>query len=151
MMDDLEFCESESLVANVTVQQQRPGSVPQTKQQKMNKKKSLEKRGKLLIYSKLDQATQQALDESRKSEWDNYVRFEAISKITRQKALQLLNNGVEALPMQWVEVDKNQGLSTPGKPLPPKYKSRLVARGSSENIFQNGLPNGGQRSRDVTM
>ena len=36
------------------------------------KKKSLEKRGKLLMHNKLDSDIQSKLDESRKAEFDNY-------------------------------------------------------------------------------
>ena len=106
-LDEYEFYEAHPNSSSKAYQASRqPLNKYQARQQKLNKKKSLEKRGKLLIYSKLDSDTQKQLDESRKSEWANYMRFKAITKISKTKALQLLNSGVEALPMQWVEVNK---------------------------------------------
>ena len=42
---------------------------------KYQKKRNLEKAGRLLVYSKLDKAIQSHLDEARRAEWANYLKF----------------------------------------------------------------------------
>ena len=87
------------------------------------------------MYNKLDVDDQAKLDEARKAEFDNYKRFEAVEIISKAEADRLTAKGIETVPTQWVDTDKNSGLSTKEKPLPPKYKSRLVARGDLQKIF----------------
>ena len=106
---------------------------------KFQKKKNLGKAGRLLIYNKLDKAIQSHLDEARKAEWNNYVKFDAVKILTRKEAEKLIDAGTEVLPTSWVDVDKNSGLTetvrehgkTITRPAEPKYKSRLVARGDA--------------------
>ena len=104
---------------------------------KMHKKKNLEKRGKLLIYQKLDHAHQKLLDESRLKEWNNYLKLGAVKVISKEEAEQIVYSGdSEELPTQWIETDKNEFLrSESGKEVEPKMKSRLVARGDLSNIY----------------
>ena len=104
---------------------QRNSVYKKYKNTKLEKKKSLERRGKLLVYSKLDDAVREQIDIARKSEWSNYLRFDAVAPISDEQARQYKQAGVEALPMSWVDTNKNAGI--PGAE--PKYKSRLVARG----------------------
>ena len=88
-----------------------------------------------MIYDKLDAAILAHLDESRRAEWDNYQKFGAVKIISKREVDRLVSAGTEILPMQWVDTDKNAGLSTPERPLPPRYKSRLVARGDLQKVF----------------
>ena len=62
---------------------------------KYQTKNNLEKAGKLLVYHKLDQAIQKHLDEARRSEWDNYMRFKAVRVITKREVEKLITAGVE--------------------------------------------------------
>ena len=56
--------------------------------------------------------------------------------ISKTKGQQLINEGAEALPMQWVEVDKNEKERTEDNPIPPDMRSRMVARGDLEKILK---------------
>ena len=69
-----------------------------------------EKRGKLLVYHKQDEATQKLLQASRKVEWDNYLKFSAVRVISSAEAADYVRHGAEELPMQWIETDKNAHL-----------------------------------------
>ena len=57
------------------------------------------------------------------------MKFKAVRVIDAKEAQQYLDEGAEEIPMRWVETDKNEKLRAPTNPLPPKMKSRLVARG----------------------
>ena len=46
---------------------------------------------------------------------------------------ELINEGHKPVPMQWIEVEKNQHLMRPGKQHEPKMKSRLVTCGQLED------------------
>ena len=91
--------------------------------------KRLEKQGKLLVYSKCDEETQALLNISRKSEWDNYLKFNAVRVVSAEEAQAYLDQGAEMVLMRWVETDKNEKRRTEQNPLPLLLKSRLVARG----------------------
>ena len=63
------------------------------------------------MYSKLDKAIQSHLDEARRAESANYLKFGAGNVITKKKAEGLISAGTEVLPTAWVDVDKNSGLT----------------------------------------
>ena len=75
-------------------------------EKKVKDKAAKEKRGKLIRYDKADQKTQRGLDASRKKEWENWKRFNAASVISFAKGQELIKQGHQVLPMQWVELDK---------------------------------------------
>ena len=112
---------------------------------KYQNKFNLEKAGRLLMYQKQDQAVQAEIDDARVNEGVNWQRFNAAKKMFRDMALKLIDAGVEVLPTAWVDVDKHSGLTETvvdeksgkkiTKPLKPKIKSRLVARGDLQRIF----------------
>ena len=107
------------------------------------KKKSLEKRGKLLIYDRLGAAHQKLLDESRFKEWDNYLKFGAVKIISEKEAMDLVDSGSEELPTQWIETDKNEYMRSEAcaEEIEPNMKSRLVARGGlSQMINRSDSP-----------
>jgi len=99
---------------------------------KMQKKQALEKQGKLLKYGKQPIDVQKLLNESRLTEWNRYKKFEAVTVISEKEATQLIEAGAECLPMQWIELDKNEARRTEGSTLPPNMRSRMVARGDLE-------------------
>ena len=115
------------------------GRIPtgaRTVQPKYIRSKQLEKRGKLLRYDKLDSKKQSLLDESRLVEWNRYRKYSAVTVISRSEGLQLFKEGAEALPTQWIEVDRNEKERTDDNDFPPDMRSRLVARGDLETILK---------------
>ena len=60
---------------------------------KYQKRKNLEKAGRLLVYSKLDRAIQEHIDDARGAEWANYLKFKAVKVITRKEAVVLISAG----------------------------------------------------------
>ena len=72
-----------------------------TIQNKGMKKKSLEKRGKLIDYNKVDMAMQNLMKEARLKEWDNYLKFGAAKVISREEAEKLVGGeGQDAQPRE---------------------------------------------------
>ena len=102
---------------------------------KANQKKSLEKRGKLWMYDKVDQQAKKLLDASRLHEWLSYLRLAAVRVIDRSTAEEMISHGAEVLPTQWIEVDKNEALRASGKAMEPTMKSILVARVDLSALF----------------
>ena len=82
-----------------------------------------------LVYSKVDEAMQKRLDESRAKEWTNWLKYQAIRFPEEDETASLIQAGHQAIPMRWVDVDKNSKLRIPGG---EKLKSRLVIRGDLE-------------------
>ena len=97
---------------------------------KGKKRKSLEKRGKSIIFEKQPQERQQRMMQARLQEWLNYKKFNAVTVISRKEADEQVANGdVEELPMMWVETDKNDTIRAEQPMIEEKLKARLVARG----------------------
>ena len=98
-----------------------------------NKRKSLEKRGKIIIYEKADDDVKRGLNQSRRAEWDKWKKYSAAVVIPASAAAELVSQGVEEIPTQWIDNDKNEHLRKPGGPkVDTKFKSRLVGRGDLE-------------------
>ena len=74
------------------------------------KKRSLEKRGKLLVYNKMDDETQQLTKEAMLKEWEGYKKFGA-TWISEEEAQQYVEQGSEELPSQFIITDKNEHLT----------------------------------------
>ena len=86
-----------------------------------------------IIYAREDDAMRKRLDESRAKEWSNWLKYQAIRFPSEDEVSNLLQEGYQAVPMRWVDVDKNAKLRIPGGPeVPEKLKSRLVIRGDLE-------------------
>ena len=97
------------------------------------KKKSLEKRRKIIIYEKADHDVKRGLNPSRRAEWDKWKKYSAAVVIPASAAAELVGQGGDEFPTQWIDNDKNEHLWKPGGPqVDPKFKSRLVGRGDSE-------------------
>ena len=105
---------------------------------KMKVKKAKEKRGKLLNFKKASAEVQAGLLEARAVEWKKWVDFNAGIIVMGEQLDDLLREGHQEIPTQWIEVDKNEAKRKPGEePLPPIYKSRLVGRGDLEKGIEN--------------
>ena len=108
-----------------------------TVQTKYARSKQLEKRGKLLRYDNLDDPQKSLLDDSRRVEWSRYLKYNAVTVVSRAEGQRLISEeNAEALPMQWIEVDKNEKERTEDNPLPPDMRSRMVARGDLEKVMK---------------
>ena len=99
-----------------------------------NKHQKLEKRGKLINYSKATEEVQVGLNESREVEWSKWIKHGAASVRTQEEAAKMRSAGAEEIGTQWIETDKNEHLRKPGEwnVVPPNLKSRLVALGNHE-------------------
>jgi len=105
---------------------------------KMEAKRAKEKKGKLINFKKASAEIQQGLLEARAVEWKKWTDFNAGIIVMGQQLQELLDEGFQELPMQWIETDKNEHLRKPGGPMvPPKLKARLVGRGDLERGTEN--------------
>ena len=95
-----------------------------------------------IVYAKATEEMQKKLRESRAKEWSNWMKYQAVSFPEGQEIQSLKEQGYKAIPMRWVDVDKNEKLRVPGGPLvPEKLKSRLVIRGDLETeTFRTDCP-----------
>ena len=91
-----------------------------------------------------DQFTQAGLTESRKAEWAKWKQFNAVFPVSGPELEQLSAQGHKPIPLQWIEIDKNEHKRREGgPPVAPLFKSRLVSRGDLEEDHwcKNGLSN----------
>ena len=96
------------------------------------KKKQKEKNGKLLDYSKCSDELKRKLDETRAKEWAKWKEFGASVVIDSKQLKELLDEGHQVIPTQWVELDKNYNKRMVDPTVEEKLKSRLVVRGDLE-------------------
>lgn len=86
-----------------------------------------------LNFDRVDDHIRERLCVSRSKEWGNWMQYKAIRLPTEEEVQDLLAIGTQAIPMKWVDLDKNEKLRVPGGPeVPEKWKSRLVCRGDLE-------------------
>ena len=91
------------------------------------------KRSKNINFETSDQFTQSGLTESRKVEWAKWKQFDAVYPVSGPELEQLLDQGHKPIPLQWVDIDKNEHKRREGGPhVAPLFKSRLVSRGDLE-------------------
>jgi len=110
------------------------------KASKLKQKKSKEKRGKLLNYNKQTEEVQAGMMEARTKEWKKWEDFNAGILIQGKELNDILSEGFQEIPTQWVETDKNEFLKREDDPTyvhVSKYKARLVARGDLEKGTEN--------------
>ena len=96
------------------------------------KKKQKEKNGKLLDYAKCSDELKRKLDEARAKEWSKWKEFGALVVIDSKQLQELLDEGHQVIPTQWVELDKNYNKRLVDPTVEEKLKSRLVVRGDLE-------------------
>ena len=86
-----------------------------------------------LRYEKETDEVKKAIDEARAKEWANWVKYRATRTPTAEEVSKMMSEGKRAIPMRWVDIDKNAKLRVEGGPVvEPKMKSRLVLRGDLE-------------------
>ena len=91
------------------------------------------KKSKNINFETSDQFTQSGLTESRKVEWNKWKHFNAEHPVSGPELEQLLDQGHKPIPLQWVDIDKNEHKRREGGPhVAPLFKSRLVSRGDLE-------------------
>ena len=91
------------------------------------------KRSKNISFETSDQFTQAGLTESGKVEWAKWKQFNAVYPVSGPEPEHLLDQGHKRIPLQWVEIDKNEHKRREGGPhVAPSFKSRLVSRGYLE-------------------
>ena len=91
------------------------------------------KRSKNINFETSDQFTQSGLTESCKVEWNKWKHFNAVYPVSGPELEQLLVQGHKPIPLQWVEIDKNEHTLREGGPhVAPLFKSRLVSPGDLE-------------------
>ena len=85
------------------------------------------------IFETSDQFTESGLTESRKVEWAKWKHFNAVYPVSGPELEQLLVQGHKPIPLQSVDIDKNEHKRRQGGPhVAPLFKSRLVSRGDLE-------------------
>ena len=91
--------------------------------------------GTNLVYHKCDEMTRKGLDQSRAEEWKTYMDSGATVKVQGQLLDELIQEGHQMIPSQWIETDKKAHLKRPGFEHlhEPELKSRLVACGHLED------------------
>ena len=66
------------------------------------------KRSQNINFETSDQFTQSGLTESRKVEWNKWKHFNAVYPVSGPELEQLLDQGPKPIPLQWVDIDKNE-------------------------------------------
>ena len=103
---------------------------------KNNKKKVLKKKDgeRNLHFPSCTPDVKAALMETRRIEWNKWMKFNAGILLTDEEVRQLTEAGCEIYPMNWVDTDKNPHLRRDNDyvSVPAKYKSRLVGCGNFE-------------------
>lgn len=84
------------------------------------------------MYRRENGTIQRGIDGSRTVEWKKRKHFNAATRISKAEGDQMVAEGVELIPTDWVDNDKNARLRTQENPIAIKHKSRLVGRGDLE-------------------
>ena len=85
-------------------------------------------------YHKLPSEQKVGYDASMKKEWQNWLLFDAVDRLTEEEVA-ALPEGTSIVNMRWVHTDKNSKLRVPGdvtSDIPVIPKSRLVVIGCQE-------------------
>ena len=91
-----------------------------------------EGRRKKPSFSILHARSASSLRETRRTEWNKWMKFNAGVILTDEEVRQLTEAGCEIYPMKWVDTDTNAYLRRDNHyvSVPAKYKSRLVVCGN---------------------
>ena len=84
------------------------------------------KSSKNIRFEASDQFMQAGLSESRKAEWAKWKQFNAVYPVSGPELEELLTQGHKPIPLQWIEIDKNDKRREGGPHVAPLLKSRLV-------------------------
>ena len=77
------------------------------------------KRATLFRIEKVDPKFADGMRQARKKEGGKFVSFKSVQVISRDKAEALIAQGVECIPMQWIDTDKDEHMRKPGGPYVP--------------------------------
>ena len=66
------------------------------------------KKSKNINFETSDRFTQSGLTESRKVEWNKWNNVNAVYPVSGPELEQLLDQGHKLIPLQWVDIDKNE-------------------------------------------
>ena len=81
------------------------------------------------MNQKLNTETQELLDEGRKKEWANDLKFRAVETNSQHESEDTQRSSVGAeLPTQRIETHRNEFFGSKGQQSPPRMESRLAAR-----------------------
>ena len=86
---------------------------------------------KNLKYSNCSPEIQRGLNQTRAAEWRKLMKFRAGVVLTPEQVEELIADGANVCPMQWVETDKNAYRRREHKIVKLDLKSRLVGCGNS--------------------
>ena len=79
-----------------------------------NKNRRKQMAGTNLVYNKCDAKTRKGLDASRAKEWKKYLDSGATVKVQGELLDELIQEGHQTIPSQWIETDKKAHLKRPG-------------------------------------
>ena len=102
------------------------------------------KKSRNINFETSDQFTQSGLTESRKVDWAKWKQYNAVYPVSGPELEQLLDQGHKPIPLQWVDIDKNEHKQREGGPyVAPLFKSRLGQpwRPGGNHWCENGLSN----------
>ena len=102
------------------------------------------KRSKNINFETSDQVTQAGSTESRKVEWNKWKHFNAVYPVSGPELEQLLVQGHKPIPLQWVDIDKNDHKRREGGPhVAPLFKKSIGQpwRSGGNHWCKNGLSN----------
>ena len=115
-------------------------------------KKQKEKHGKILVYHKCPEDVQKELDKSREKEWAKWQEFSAAIIIDDAQYEELIREGHQVRPTQWVELDKNHNKRLLDPTVEARYKSRLVVKGDLEKGDpRNDSPTAGIEAQNLAF
>ena len=77
-------------------------------------KNDRDKRGNIFRIGKVTEECAAGMRQARLKEWNKLLMFEAAKRISEEKALALMAEGAECIPLQWIDTDKNEHLRRPG-------------------------------------
>ena len=87
------------------------------------------KSSKNIRFEASDQFTQAGLTESRMAEWAKWKQFNAVYPVSGPELEQLLAQGHKPIPLEWIDIDKNEHKRREGGThVAPLFKSLLVNR-----------------------
>ena len=91
------------------------------------------KKSRHINFETSDQFMQAGLTESHKVEWAKWKQLNAVYPVSGPELEQMLVQGHKPIPLQWVDIDKNEHKRREGGPhVAPMFKCRLVSRGDLE-------------------
>ena len=83
-----------------------------------------------MSYAQCSPEVQEGLRKARAEEWKKWMKFNAAKLLSEKEAKELFDLGLKAMPMQWVESDKNYHKRREDKDVEMLLKSRLVGCGN---------------------